>query len=187
MNITTQTQALMRICPPQHQSPQLVTQEAFVSVRPGVAAAAADVKRQHLPLDGSPRLCVLFKGTQQVSAGLSIRSDQPPSITPTQSLPDTFWSKAVCVDVSIAGVRDMLGMCNVRFTVTCRGFDSRTCVNTLLHALLSYDASPGDQPWQSAWSQRTGLQIQSCKSNSLFAESNLVFFLCSEKGEVWMC
>lgn len=52
MNITTQTQALMRICPPQHQSPQLVTQEAFVSVRPGVAAAAADVKRRDLPLDG---------------------------------------------------------------------------------------------------------------------------------------
>lgn len=40
MNITTQTQALMRICPAQRQSPQLVKQEAFVSVRPGGGGAA---------------------------------------------------------------------------------------------------------------------------------------------------
>lgn len=81
-----------------------------------------------------------------MSRGLSIRSDQPPpSIKPThhlqtmstQLLPDTFWSKAVCDDVSKAGVQDMLGMYNARFTVMCRGFDSRTCVNTFLHALLS--------------------------------------------------
>lgn len=44
-----------------------------MSVRPGEdAAAAADVKRRDKPLDEARKLYVALRGTQQVSAGLSV-------------------------------------------------------------------------------------------------------------------
>lgn len=50
-----------------------------MSVRPGEdAAAAADVNRRDKPLDGARRLCVALRGTQQVSAGLSMSKKATP-------------------------------------------------------------------------------------------------------------